>query len=263
MTFPRTTGPDTGSHETSSTEPTEPTSTTDVAKDQAGQVAGDATDAGKHVAGVAGEQANEVLSTATGQAKDLLNQTRGELTEQAGTQKDRVASGLRSISEELRSLATGSEQPGMVTDAAYQAAQRSTAVADWLEAREPGRVLDEVTRFARRKPGTFLAVAAGTGFLLGRFGKGLVADHNANDTTPSASASASASASGSGSGSSPTGGQLPPAGPDYGYPATVPDAPLYPGAPAYPGTVVPGAVSPYPEVGIVDPVTGRVGGVTP
>lgn len=261
MTYPSPTGPGTGSHDTFTTHPpvTQPypaagtpvpvssttgSSTADVAKDQAGQVASDAADAGKHVAGVAGEQAGQVLSTATGQAKDLLTQTRGELTEQAGTQKDRVAGGLRSIGDELRSLAEGSEQPGMVTDVAHQAAQRSTAVADWLEEREPGRVLDEVTRFARRKPGTFLAVAAGAGFLLGRFGRGLVADHNADDTT---AASGSSPVSSSTAPAAP----FPPAGADHGY---TPAAPVYPGTPAAPL---------YPEVGIVDPVTGRVGGVTP
>lgn len=260
MSFPSTTGPETGA----SLNTTSEASTTDVAKDQAGQVAGDAADAGKHVAGVAGEQASQVAATATSQAKDLLAQTRGELTEQAGTQKDRVATGLRSIGDELRSLAEGSEQPGMVTDAAHQAAQRSAAVADWLEEREPGRVLDEVTRFARRKPGTFLAVAAGAGFLLGRFGRGLAADH-AGDTTQPGSTPTAATA--------PAAPVVPslPVGPSYGYPqeadtTTYPGTTTIPGPVTYPGTTVPGAVtsaSPHPEVGIVDPVTGRVAGVTP
>ena len=63
-------------------------STTDVAKDQAGEVAKTASDAGKHVAGVAGEQAGQVASEATQQVKQLVQQTRGELTEQAATQQN-------------------------------------------------------------------------------------------------------------------------------------------------------------------------------
>lgn len=151
------------------------TATKDVAKDQAGAVAGSATDAGKHVAGVAGEQAGAVKQEATQQAKDLLHQTRGELTEQAATQQKRAASGLHSLAKELGSMADTSEQPGMATDLARQAADRSRAVASWLDAREPGNVVDEVTRFARQRPGAFLAIAAGAGLLVGRLGRGLQA----------------------------------------------------------------------------------------
>jgi ElaB/YqjD/DUF883 family membrane-anchored ribosome-binding protein len=153
-------------------------STTDVAKDQAGEVANTASDAAKHVAGVAGEQAGQVASEATQQVKQLVQQTRSELNEQAATQQKRVASGLRSLSKELRAMAHGSEQPGMATDLVQQAAERTNAVASWLEEREPGHVVDEVTRFARQRPGTFLAVAAGAGFLVGRLGRGLKAASN-------------------------------------------------------------------------------------
>lgn len=239
MTYPDTTDPDARA----ASSPSPDSSASEVAQGQAGQVAGDAADASKQVAGVAGEQAGQVASTATGQAKDLLNQTRGELTEQAGIQKDRVSGGLRSIGEELRSLADGSEQPGMVTDLAHQAAQRSTGVADWLEARDPGRVLDEVTRYARQKPGTFLAVAAGAGFLLGRFGRGLAADQD-DDTTGSPTAA-----------TDPTPGTAPSYGPAYD-----PRQQLDTTIPGTTPATMPAAV---PEVGIVDPVTGRVGGVTP
>ena len=54
-------------------------------------------------------------------------------------------------------MAHGSEQPGMATDLAQQASERTNAVASWLEEREPGHVVDEITRFARQRPGTFLA----------------------------------------------------------------------------------------------------------
>ena len=161
-------------------------STTDVAKDQAGEVAKTASDAGKHVAGVAGEQAGQVASEATQQVKQLVQQTRSELTDQAATQQKRVASGLRSLSKELSAMAHGSEQPGMAADLAQQAGERTNAVASWLEEREPGHVVDEIVRFARQRPGTFLAAAAGAGFLVGRLGRGLKAasDDSGDNTSP-------------------------------------------------------------------------------
>jgi hypothetical protein len=161
-----------------------------VAKDEAGSVASTATDAGKHVAGVAGEQAGVVKQETTQQAKALLEQTRSELTEQASTQQQRVAGGLRSLSEELGSMAAKSEQPGMATDLARQASQRAEAIAGWLEDREPGHVLEEASRFARQRPGAFLALAAGAGLLAGRFARGLRSASNDDSATAGSAPSA-------------------------------------------------------------------------
>ena len=102
-----------------------------------------------------------------------MQQTRGELTEQAATQQKRVASGLRSLSTELSAMARGSEQPGMATDLAQQAGERANAVASWLEEREPGHVVDEITRFARQRPGGVPGPRRRCWFLAGRLGRGL------------------------------------------------------------------------------------------
>ena len=257
-------------------------STTDVAKDQAAEVAGTARDAGKHVAGVAGEQAGQVASEATHQVKQLVQQTRGELTEQAASQQQRVASGLRSLSKELSAMAQGSEQSGMATDLVHQASDRTNAVASWLEQREPGHVVDEVTRFARQRPGTFLALAAGAGLLVGRLGRGLkAANDDSNDgTAPLRPANAPNTQVGdtSGQGYAPT--PIPPV-PTYpptpgyrsggydpapGYPPPSPPpspAPSYPPqAPGYqqpqaPGYRPPPSVSPQPGSGYPQGPSGR------
>jgi len=198
-------------------------SSTDVAKDQAGAVAGTASDAGRHVAGVAGEQAGQVASEASQQVRDLVHQTRGELTEQAATQQKRVAGGLRSLGEELHSMAQNSEQRGPATDLVKQAAERTGKVASWLEDREPGNVVDEVTRFARQRPGAFLAIAAGAGLLVGRLGRGL----------KSANEDSLGSGSDRSHGSPDTGrqGNVQPLPPSSGY-----EQGGYQGAPAYPQT---------------------------
>lgn len=166
-------------------------STADVAKQQAGEVASGATDAGKHVASVAGDQAQQVVGEAKNQAQDLLKQTRTELTTQASEQQKRVAGGLRALSDEFGSMARNSENPGVATDLTRQAAQRAHTIASWLDDREPGQIIDEVTRFARRKPGTFLALAAGAGLLAGRLGRGLTAANADGPSNSSASQQAS------------------------------------------------------------------------
>ena len=196
--------------------------TADDAKSQAAEVAKSARDAGKHVAGVAGEQAGQVASEATQQVKHLVAQTRGELTEQAANQQQRVASGLRSLSKELDAMARGSEQSGMATDLVHQASDRTNTVASWLEQREPGHVVDEVTRFARQRPGTFLALAAGAGLLVGRLGRGLKAasDDSSDGTAPQGPANASNTPSAATSG--------------QGYaPPPLPPVPTYPSTPGY------------------------------
>jgi len=157
---------------TSSTETD--SSTADVAKDQAAQVGQGAVQAGQHVAGVAKDQAVNVGAEAGRQAKDLLSQAGSELGQQASTQQQRLAQSIRSLGEELHKMTQPGEQAsGPAADLARQGAQRSREFASWLEQREPGEVLDEVTSFARRRPGAFLLLAAGAGLLAGRMTRGL------------------------------------------------------------------------------------------
>jgi hypothetical protein len=160
-------------------------STADVAKDQAKSVASDAKQSGQQVAETAKEQTREVAAEASQQAKELYQQVRSEFGDQAATQHQRAASGLRTLGNELSSMAQGSEQSGVASDLAKQASDRVHTLAGWLESREPGDVLSEVTSFARRKPGTFLAAAAAVGFLGGRLTRGLAAESGDNDATPS------------------------------------------------------------------------------
>ncbi|RWZ51623.1 hypothetical protein ELQ90_05835 [Labedella phragmitis] len=174
---------DTGSDSSSSTGG----SMTDTAKEQAKNVGGSAADAAKNVGGTAAdsakgvastakEEAGHVASTAKRQAKDLVHETRAQLTEQAGAQQEKVASGLHALSDELRGMADSSTEPGIAADLVSQAASRASGVATWLEDRDPGSLLEEVKNYARRKPGTFIAVAAVAGVLAGRLTRSLVSE---------------------------------------------------------------------------------------
>jgi hypothetical protein len=155
----------------------------DAAKNQAADVAQSAGEAGQQVVGVAKEQTQEVTAEAGRQTRDLFRQTQRELADQAGTQQQRLANGLRALSEELGSMADRSERPGTATDLVRQAADRSHRAASWLGDRDPGIVLDEIRDFARRRPGTFLLLAAGAGLLAGRLTRG-IKDDSGRSTPP-------------------------------------------------------------------------------
>jgi ElaB/YqjD/DUF883 family membrane-anchored ribosome-binding protein len=150
-------------------------STTEAAKQATRETAETAKGEARNLADTAKSELGYVTSTATDQMRRLVDQSRSELTEQARSQQQRLTSNLRTLTDELDSMAGQGEQQGVAHDLVRQVSQQARALGDWLDGNEPGAVLDEVKRFARRKPGTFLAVAAGLGFLSGRMTRGLKA----------------------------------------------------------------------------------------
>jgi hypothetical protein len=159
------------------TPPTE-TSKTDTAREEARSVGQDAKQGGEHVVETAKQESKQVVEEARSQARNLWDQTRSELSDQAGQQQQRAAGGLRSLGDELASMARSSDQNGLGTDLAQRAGEQARRLADYLEQRDPGSLLDEVRGFARRKPGTFLAIAAGLGVLGGRMSRGMMPQHD-------------------------------------------------------------------------------------
>ena len=103
-------------------------------------------------------------------------------------------------------MAGGTQDPGYASELVNRAGDATKQVAQWFEDREPAAVLHEIEDFARRRPGLFLAMAAGAGLLVGRFLR------SAKDA-PSDGSGQSGSGT-SGSGSSGTSGY------GTGYPAT-------------------------------------------
>ncbi|HYQ77356.1 hypothetical protein [Cellulomonas sp.] len=207
-----------------------------TAKEQASGLAHAAADSGQGVLHEAKGQAADVVAEAKGQARDLLGEARAGLTSQASDQQARAASSLRSLGDELGRMADGSEQGGLAADLVRQVAGRTGSVASWLENREPGDVLGEVTDFARRRPGVFLALAAGAGVLAGRLTRGL------KDAPPSTgSTGTSGGSAGAGLAGSTTGLSTPTAGSAGGSPAaTTQDLSGVLGATGGPGVVAGG-----------------------
>jgi uncharacterized protein YjbJ (UPF0337 family) len=169
--------------------PSDSSSTVDSAREQAQNVASDAKDAAQNVAGVAKDEAKGVASEAKGQAKELIGQAASELKEQAASQQKRVATGLHSVGDEFESMADGSVG-GVASELVRNLGDRAQSVASWLDQRDPGSLLDEVKSFAARKPGTFIALAAGVGIVAGRLTKSLAAA-SSDEAAPDSSTSGS------------------------------------------------------------------------
>lgn len=148
----------------------------DAAKHEASDLKDSATGHAKDVLGTAKDEASGVVGEAKMQAKDLYAQTQRELRDQAHTQQQRLATGLRSVGDELGSMASNSDGSGIAADLVHQASGRVSAAANWLGDRDPGAVLTEVKRYARRKPGTFILAAAIGGVIIGRLTRALASD---------------------------------------------------------------------------------------
>jgi hypothetical protein len=146
-----------------------------TAKESGTQVAQTAKESGSQVAQTAVEQVKTVAGEAQQQTRNLIGEAQGQVRQQAKTQQDKARDGLRSLGDELRSMASNSGQSGPATDLAHQASQRVHSVADWLEQREPGDLVAEVRRFAQRRPGAFLVGALLAGVAAGRLTRGVIA----------------------------------------------------------------------------------------
>lgn len=159
-------------------------STPDVARDEAAGVARTAADRGSEVAGTVGEQAGRVTSETTRQVRNLVHEGRDQLSGQARQGQQRAADGLHKLADELHQMSERADGQGVAPELARQAADKTRGLASWLENRDPSAVLDEVRRFARRRPAAFLVGAALAGVAVGRLTRGAVAAQQADDDGP-------------------------------------------------------------------------------
>jgi hypothetical protein len=132
------------------------------------------TQAAGDVAATATQEAKQVARDAKDQARQLWSQARSDLTDQASTQQTRVAGGLRELADQLGQMAGAGDSDGMARGLVEDVARRAGDAASWLDGRDPGSLLEEARSFARQRPGTFLAIAAGMGVIAGRLSRGLV-----------------------------------------------------------------------------------------
>ena len=209
---PTTTTPDTTA---GAAAPTGTTGGTSGIRDEAATVAQDAGEAGRRVADVAKDETRAVADETRFQARRLTDQLGGELREQAATQQARAAQGLRSVGSDFSQMADGgAPTSGYAKDLVRQAGRKADEVAQWLDARDPAALLDEVKSFARRRPGVFLAIAVGAGVIAGRLTRALTApdQQRTGVTSGTTTRSSSMGTSGLAASGSPSMGGTPVAG---------------------------------------------------
>ena len=132
------------------------TATTAVAK--TGDVASTATEGARDVASEATRQASQLTKEAAAQARNLASETTGQLRDHAGQQTERAASGLRSLSEQVRALSDGRpDEAGAAGDYVRQAGDKLQQVAGRLEEGGLDGVVRDLQGFARRPAGSFPA----------------------------------------------------------------------------------------------------------
>jgi hypothetical protein len=164
---------------------TEPLGESPDAKEQARQVADTAKDEGQRVAGVAKEEAQSVVREAGQQARGLLDDATSQVEAQSKQQKDRLTEVVRTFGDDLHSMAShGEGTDGLASQLVQQAADQARTVASHLEDREPRELLDDVRRFAQRRPGSFLLGALVAGVVVGRVTRGAKDAPAAQETAP-------------------------------------------------------------------------------
>lgn len=163
----------------------------DVVADEAAGVGQSAKQAGQRVADTAASGAMQVVAETTHQARGLWEQGRQQVRDQVAFQQERVALRLATVADELREMAHMSRS-APVGELVDQGAESLHQLAGWLKDQQPGDLVEEVRRFARRRPGVFLLGAALAGVVAGRLTSGGVAavrDGADTDSTPQRSAS--------------------------------------------------------------------------
>ena len=136
----------------------------DTTMAEASNVTSAAAGGARDVASEAGTQAKAVASEAKQQLDRLVTQGRDEVRLQAEQRSSQAAGQLRTLSEQFSALVDGRPGDagplvGYVNDVQHQL----RSVATRLEQGGPQGIVDDVTRFARRRPGLFLAGAARRG----------------------------------------------------------------------------------------------------
>jgi hypothetical protein len=170
---PTTTTPGTTPGASTVTPGTTPTGAGTGTGSTAGTSAGDA---GRRVADVAKDETRAVADETRYQVRRLTDQLGSEVREQAATQQSRAAQGIRSLGSDFSQMAEGgAPTSGVANDLVRRAGRKADEVAQWLDARNPDDLLQEVKSFARRRPGVFLGIAVAAGILAGRLTRALTA----------------------------------------------------------------------------------------
>jgi hypothetical protein len=145
----------------------------EVAQEQGREVADDARQQAGHVAETARQEGAKVADEIKHHAIDLAEDAREQLHHQARQQTSNLGQALGQFGGRVHALADGRpEEAGPVGDYADRLAGQVEDIAGRIDELGFDGVVDEVQRFARRRPGAFLAGAAFAGFAVARLTRG-------------------------------------------------------------------------------------------
>lgn len=146
--------------------------TTDVARQEAQQVAGTAQDAATSVGQRAADKGRAISSDATSHARNIARNAQEQLRGHADEETRRAGAALSTAGDQLQALAEGRpDDAGAVGEYVRQAASAVNRWADTIEDRGFDGILDDLRTFGRRRPGMFLLGALTAGVVAGRFGR--------------------------------------------------------------------------------------------
>jgi hypothetical protein len=150
-----------------------PSGTKEVAQQEASEVAQDARDQAKEVAASARGGAAEVVEEAKHHASDLVDDARAQLHGQARQQTDQLGRTIQGLGEKLHAVADGRpDEAGQVTDYTERLADQVEQLGSRVTELGFDGTIEELQRFARRRPGMFLLGATAAGFVAARLGRG-------------------------------------------------------------------------------------------
>jgi len=147
--------------------------TKEIARQEGEQVAADAREQAEEVAATARQSAAEVTEEAKHQAIDLAEDARRQLHDQARQQTDHLGAAIQDLGHKLHALADGrTEETGQVGEYTDRIADQVDRIGGRVQELGFDGTVDELQRFARRRPGAFLLGAAAAGFAVSRLGRG-------------------------------------------------------------------------------------------
>jgi len=162
-----------------------------TAAEQASQLGDTAREQASELAGSARAHTADVVGAARNEGVELVERARQAVDHEARQRTDELAHSVRQLGDGLGALADGRpEAAGPVAGYARDAAQRVDQLAQRLESRGYDGVVQDVSSFARRRPGVFLLSAGALGFAVGR----IIRSGGASSSSPSSSSSSSTGA---------------------------------------------------------------------
>jgi len=150
-----------------------------------------ASEQGRELVGTVKERASEVTGELFEQGQTLAEDAKTQIEQQTKEQTRRLAGTLTRLGNEAQALAEGRPQDAETVreyvrragEGVTETADRLYGLADDVEQRGLGGLFEDLSTFARRRPGAFLLGAAVAGFGVARVVRSSKSDSDEEDET--------------------------------------------------------------------------------